>query len=118
MARKAAVGFGQALSDAEAGPPWTQATIGLGPFAATGASSQPITSKPSLFQRSDTGSLHDALIFALTSLSCFHSPIGPAHTSDGYVNEERITAEVVPSRAIAAPTTYAVLVSSGRRQSS
>src|SRR5512136_1145074 len=41
---------------------------------------------------------HAGFTLALRCVICFHSPIGPAHTSGAAPNEFRITADVFPSR--------------------
>jgi hypothetical protein len=60
---------------------------------------------------------HAAFCAAFSLDTFFHAPIGPAHTSGACANDERTTADVVPSRAIDAPTTYSVVMCSAPRQS-
>ena len=70
---------------------------------------------PSLIQCTLFSSPHSGCTAWLTWVTCFHSPIGPAHTSGGCAAEWRITAEVLWSAAseIPIPPQASVVTTSG-----
>src|SRR5579862_2050818 len=53
---------------------------------------------PSLFQCRLLASPHAGRALAFTFDTCFHAPMGPAHTSGGFEKECRINAADIPSR--------------------
>src|ERR1017187_9939966 len=66
-----------------------------------GGRSHPCTRHPSLTHSRFSARPQDGLSPALLRVTGFHSPIGPAHTSGGSVNELRMMALVLPSLASA-----------------
>src|SRR5580700_6476973 len=61
--------------------------------------SQPCTEPILVVHRRLFASPHSAFRLAFTCVSCFQSPIGPAHTSGAVENASRTTAVVLPSLA-------------------